>query len=355
MNIMIPADHSFHPPGLHVAVDPRIELLAVVRYLSDYDSRFYLITRFEIQYKTDIEKAFHSFRDHQAVKLFDQLSPNRFNYHAPPAAMLYLSAPPGLEVQIPYTDDLIERAGGADRLGQFLSALRDFAKESNFMDFYQSQSAFYEATAYETATQLSGGNDLVAVLETYFGMKQHSYHLILSPLFHDGGFGPRVDRGNGLSEIYSIIGPSGMNAQKQPTFGEPGDLRYTIWHEFAHSFVNSLTEQYLSEVNQFQPLYQPLDKDMIKMAYGNWAGTVSEHIVRAVTVRLATHELGDVKGQARLDDDRERGFAYIDLLVERLKLYEEQRDLYPTFRDFYPELIKGFAEVKPVLQNTHGR
>ncbi len=91
------------------------------------------------------------------------------------------------------------------------------------------------------------------------------------------------------------------------------------------------------------------------MAYGNWAGTVSEHIVRAVTVRLATHELGDVKGQARLDDDRERGFAYIDLLVERLKLYEEQRDLYPTFRDFYPELIKGFAEVKPVLQNTHGR
>jgi hypothetical protein len=184
-------------------------------------------------------------------------------------------------------------------------------------------------------------------------MKQYSYHLILSPLYHDGGFGPRVDRENGLSAIYSIIGPSGMNAQKHPTFGAPRDLGYLIWHEFSHPFVNPLTEQYLNDVNQYQSLYQPLAKDTIQFAYGNWAGTVSEHIVRAVTVRLAARELGDAKGQACLDDERGHGFVYIDLLVERLKHYEKQRHRYPSFNDFYPELIKGFAEAKPVTQNTH--
>lgn len=344
----VSAGNFSHPQDLHITVDPRIELLAVVEYLSDYDSRSHLITRFDIQYKADIEKAFHPFRLHQAVKLFDQMSSDSFNFHSPPAAMLYLSAPPELDVQIPYRDDLIEHAGGVNQLGQFLSALHNLAKESNFMDFYQSQSALYEAIVSETTAQLYGKNDLVAVLEAYFGMKQYSYHLILSPLYHDGGFGPRVDRENGLAEIYSIIGPSGMNAQKQPTFGEPRDLRYLTWHEFSHPFVNPLTEQYLREVNQYQSLYQSLDKGTIKFSYGNWAGAVSEHIVRAVTVRLAARELGDAKGQACLDAECEHGFVYIDLLVERLKHYEEQRDRYPTFRDFYLELIKGFAGAEPL-------
>jgi len=140
----------------------------------------------------------------------------------------------------------------------------------------------------------------------------------------------------------------GMNAQRQPTFGEPEDLCYLIWHELSHPIVGSLTEKYLSEVNQFQVLYQQLEKEkQIQFAYGNWQATVDEHIIRAITVRLATRELGDVKGHAHLIGEREHGWAYIDLLVERLKRYEEQRDRYPTFRDFYPELIKGFAEVKP--------
>ena len=289
-----------------------MELLAIVQYLSNYDSRFYLVTRFALVYKNRY-RAVLSFRNHPAVSLFDLLSFNRFNFHAPPAAMLYLSAPPELEVQVPYPIDLIQRAGGVEHLGQFLSALRDFARESKFIDFYRSHSTFYEAIARISADQLSVENDR-AVLEAYYGMKQNGFHLILVPLFNDGGFGPRVDLPDGRSEIYSIIGPSGMNAQKQPTFGEFGDLRYLLWHEFSHSFVNPLTDQYLSEVNQFEALYAPLDSGMIKMAYGNWIGVVNELIVRAVTVRLAIHELGEAAGLAHLDDERQRGFIYIDML-----------------------------------------
>lgn len=345
MNNMLSKNNEFRSRSLYIGVDPRMELLAIVQYLSNYDSRFHLLTHFNISYKTDIEKAFHSFRDHQVIKLFEQLSPKRFNFHAPPAAMLYLSVPPQLEVQIPYPDDLITSAGGFEQLGQFLSALRDFAKVSNFMDFYQSQSAFYEAITQQSGTQLVLEDD-EAVLETYYGMKQDGFHVILVPLFHEGGFGPRIERENGLTEIYSIIGPSGMNAQGQPTFGEHANLRSLVWHEFSHSFVNPLTEKYLSEVNQYEALFRPLDRGTIKIAYGSWSGTVSELIVQAITIRLATREFGEAAGQAHLDDERQRGFIYVDMLVDRLKRYEEQRNRYPTFGDFYLELIKVFAEVK---------
>jgi hypothetical protein len=101
----IPSENISPPLGLHVAVDPRTELLAVVQYLSNYDSRSHLLTRFEIQNKADIGTAFHSFREHQAAKLFDQMSSDRFNFHTPPEAMLYLSVPPGLDNRLPYPDD----------------------------------------------------------------------------------------------------------------------------------------------------------------------------------------------------------------------------------------------------------
>jgi hypothetical protein len=344
----MPKDHhSLHPHDLHITADPRIELLAVVQYLGGYGQRFPLLTSFDIQYKTEIEEAFRSFCDHQAVKEFDQMSVDGFHADAPPGVMLHLSAPPELDVQVSFTDYLIERAGSPDRLGQFIAALRDFANASHFMNFYQAHSAFYEAIVKETAALLSGDHDL-AVLENYYGMKQHSYTLILAPLFSSGGYGPRIYRENDLFDIYSITGPSEMNAQNQPTFRGSENLRFLIWHEFAHSFVNPLTERYLREVNQYQALYQMNEEQMKNYGYSNWEITVNEHIVRAVTVRMAARELGEAEGRASLEQELEWGFAYTDLLVERLKRYEEQRDRFPAFRDYYPELIKGFAEAEPV-------
>lgn len=342
---MLSTSNSFCPHSLSVGVDPRIELLAIVQFLSNYNSRFSLLTQFDFSYKTEIEKDFQSFRDHPVIQLFDELSRKRFNFHTPPAAMLYLSVPPELEVKVPYPDDLIEIAGGMEQLSHFLSALRCFSQESHFMNFYQSQSAFYEAIVNGADAQFSLATDQI-VLETYFGMKQFTFHVILVPLFHDGGFGIRIRRKNDLSDIYSIIGPSGINPQRQPTFGDYANLRYLVWHEFSHSFVNPLTEKYLREVNQYQSLYQPLDKEMIKLAYGNWPGMVSELIVRAITIRLATRELGEEAGQICLTEERQRGFSYIQMLVDRLKHYESQRDRYPAFKDFYLELIKAFAEVE---------
>ena len=71
---------------IHIAVDPRIELLAVVQFLSGYDKRYNLITRFDFSYKQDVREHFSEYKDHAAVTLFDKMSAQVFNFDAPPAA-----------------------------------------------------------------------------------------------------------------------------------------------------------------------------------------------------------------------------------------------------------------------------
>lgn len=323
---------------LHITVDPRIELLAVIQYLAGYGQRFPLLTPFELLYKTEIETAFHSFRDHQAVKLFDQMSMDGFNCDAPPWVMLHLSPPPELEVQTPFTSYLIWRA--SDQLEQFIPALRNFAVASQFMNFYRAHSIFFETITRPIIANYSGEHD-IAVLENYYGMGHNSYTMIIVPLFSDGGYGPQVYRKDGRYDVYTITGPTGMDVNNQPVFHAPNEVRSLIWHEFAHPFVNPLTERYIHEVNQYQALFQIVKERMIHYGYDSWQTVVNENIVRAVVVRMKAHELGELEGQAQLEQELEWGFAYTDLFVERLKLYEQQRGLYPSFRDFYPILIKA--------------
>ena len=342
--LLTPSAEGVGPqPGLHIITDPRIELLAVIQSLSGYDQRLKLLTRENFTYKSEIKKTFSPYRDHAAVHLFDQISSEGFSFDAPPAVMLYLSDPPELEVQTPIPDGLVARAGGPDRLGQWIDALRSFSRDTLFMDFYEDQAVFYHALTANTSSLFSGADEL-ALLEDYYGMRQHSYTIILAPLFHSGGFGPSLERSDGSRDIFSIIGPKSIVGL--PVFGSSEDFRYLIWHEFAHAYVNPLTDEHLTQVSKYQHLYPPIQNDMQKMAYPNWEVSVNEHIVRAVTIRLAAQALGAEEGARRLETERSQGFRYIDLLVSGLEQYETQRGTYPSFAEFYPELIQAFDEAE---------
>lgn len=338
---MPPGHPSFHPCTLQINIDPRTELLAVVQYLAGYGQRFPLLTDFDLSYKAEIETAFQTFRGHPAVTLFDQMS-STFHADAPPAAMFHLSEPPVLAVEVPFTDYLVKRAGGTDRLEQFIVALRDFAQESLFMDFYRAHSTFYATILEPMVSQLSEVDD-VAILEQYFGMQQHNYTLILAPLFSgNSAYDARICRADSQFDLYGIAGAAGMDEKHHPVFDEPAHMRSLLWHEFAHAFVNPLTEQHLDAVNQYQALFGTVAERMTQYGYGSWEITVNEHIVRAVTVRLKTLVLGESKGQAGLEQELAWGFAYTSRIVECLKQYETQRACFPAFRDFYPELIGAF-------------
>ena len=329
--------------SISVTVDPRIELLAVVQLSSGYGGRAsQVLTRYDFTYKKHVELQFSTYRDHPVMGLFNDMSRRGFSFDAPVAAIVHYSDPPALQPIAPLPDDVIRRAGGREQLDDFIEALRDFCRTSFFLEFYEQHRPFYDTILAKARTKIESID--VSVVESYYGTAHRSYNIVLSPLFHPGGYGPRVVRDDGEVDIYSVNGPLSVEGEADPVpvFGGVDDFRYLVWHEFSHSFINPLVDTYAERVDACEPLFEPMREVMFRQAYRQWRTCVYEHIVRAVTCRLAFLEGGMNAGIAAMREESSRGFRYVQPLCEALKRYEGDRETYPTLADFFEELIKVF-------------
>ena len=81
-----PAMHS-DPHRLKILVGPRIELLAVIQSLSDYDDRYGLLTDHDFRYRRDIQAHFAPYKDHEAVRLLAVMSAKGFSLQQTDSAM----------------------------------------------------------------------------------------------------------------------------------------------------------------------------------------------------------------------------------------------------------------------------
>jgi hypothetical protein len=330
------------PSGLNITIDPRIELLAAVQSFSDYGDKLSLLTSLDFDYKNDLLETFKPFAGHEAVKLFQEMSHGGFAFDAPPTVMLHLGTPPELDIEIPLTDYLVGRAGGREKLMRFIELLRDFADRSRFIDFFQKNKGFYDETVQSVNDNFKD-IDFIGVLEEYYGQKQHSYNIVLAPMFK-GNYGPRINRKDGTSDIFNIVSPRRIE-EGLLYFGSKDNFEHLAWHEFSHSFVNPLGERHREELEKYASLFEPIRSKMTSSAYGNWLTAVNEHVVRAVTTRLNYSHKGKEEGDRALLMEKTYGFAYVEALCDKLEHYEENRDQYTTFTSFYPQLVATFKEL----------
>jgi len=341
--------HEIIINDLVISIDARMELLFIVQYLSDY----FLINNLNIKYKDDISEWFDKYRDHEIITHYKSMLSNGFGYDAPPTSMLYLDH--SFTPDRKFTDDLVKRAGGIDKLEKFIELLKDFAEVSSFNKFFKQQSDFYNVILKDMKYNLKGFNEITTI-ENYFGQSNKKYTVILTPL-GQGNYGPRISTDDG-NEIYSINGTRGQNGDI-PTFGDKKGFEYLVWHEFAHSFVNPLTEKYSSEIEKVEYLFEPIKEEMTNIAYGNWATCVNEHIIRAYTSRLQTIKHGEEAGIMALRSELGKKFIYVGQIMEKLLEYENNRDKFKSFENFYPYLIKAFssftdkdADLIPTINNA---
>ena len=337
-----------------VTIDPRIELLSVVGVLADHQG----MTNYDIRYKQEILNHFSDHRHHHAVTFLRGVMARALASDAYAIVMIHLSQPPALNFESPVNDDVAEgytsqavaegyitqAFGGDINIIAFVEGVRDFANDSNFNDFFASNHEFYESLRSETLAKL-GNTDYMAVLEQYLGEKHGSYHIILGPLLHHGGFGPSIVRDEGVIDLFSIVGPVGEN-DGFPDFGDLARLQDVLWHEFAHSFVDPITAAHLESVEKYSALYTPIADQMVSAGgYMNWQTTVNEHIIRAITCRLFHSEMGPEAGERALESERKKGFKYIDAIHSKLLFYEANRTTYGSLKSYYPKIVEAFAEI----------
>lgn len=341
-----------------VTVDPRIELMSAVQLLSGYQDKYPgLITRFDFPYKQKMADYFGKYKDHRAVRLFDEMSKKGFNYDTPPSLMLCLSDIPALELRSPsgcfspeYSKHLLESCGGEKQMREFVDALRDFARVTDFQKFFDANQDTYKSIIHKVEGDI-GNTDIIGPVEGYYGSgKPLRYTIILAPLFQQGGFGPTLQRPDGERELYDICGPFGAE-QGLPTFGNADHIREIAWHEFGHSFVNPLADKHKRTLDKYSSLFNPIASPMRGQAYDNWQTCINEHVIRAVLARLIYKVQGSKAAEECVEGESIMGFAYVKPLCKRLEDYEKHRDKYPTLESFFPELVGVFKSLHESLRS----
>jgi hypothetical protein len=318
---------------LIVSVDPRIELLTTVQQQASYK----LLTPFDSAYLRESKEAFKAFQNHQGVKTSRELSNDGFRYDGPPHAMLHRLMPDQLSSEQPFTEELIDRAGGKAKLERFMNDLSAFSTQANFAEFFNNHRPFYQNQVNEVV-KIIEKESYTKTINDFFNMDHGNYHLILSLTNEEGGYGPSMKNAEGKMDVYGIIGPGDV-IDDVPVYKERF-LEYVILHEFSHSYVNPLAETHQKEVDALKDLYKPIEKEMTKLAYGNWEITLNEHIIRAINIRFILQKEDECAAQNRLDEEKAEGFIYIEPLYNALAKYEANRDTYKSFDAFYPELLK---------------
>lgn len=328
---------------LSIAVDPRIELLSIVQYLSDYgDTHRGLVTRLDHSYRKDVDEWFARSKSDPVVAMFSAMSAKGFSYDAPPHAVLYLNPDFSLN-EVIFTDDGrdVSRAGGKARMIAFASALKAFAAASDFATFYSKHASLYKQIAEETFKNVEH-QDIIDRIEHYYGEKRSTYTVVTSPLLGQGNYGVQTELKPGVRDIYCVMGAHAVR-DGVPLFGSADFFDQLQRHEFSHSFVNLLAEKHPKLVAKYSSLFGPMKQIMEKQAYGQWGTVVNESVVRAVTTRLAHLVDGRDAGDKELHYHKDRGFVFSDALVKKLETYEQNRDTYPTLDSFYPELLASLS------------
>lgn len=290
------------------------------------------------EYYRALKEFFSAYKDHEAVVIARRLTEKGFTYDAPPAFICHLGTLPELPVLYEYSDYLVERAGGRDKLEDFRLALADLAAASRFLDFFARWEPYLEECLQEIRESFR--EDVVqAWLTEFFGWEPAHFELIMAPsMFPGGGYGATAWDSAGNPLAFQIIREQGTSTGV-PEFPTSADLELLTIHELGHSFVNPSLEAYPERTNKLRPLFWRVREVMRAQAYTATALFLNEQVIRAVEVLAARELYAFEVGEHVVEYNADRGFYLTTFVVEQLEHYRANRSLYPTFQDFVPHLF----------------
>jgi hypothetical protein len=184
---------------LSISVDPRMELLGAVQVVAGYP-----LSTHDTPYSDRVQARFGAFSDSKAVKRMRKPYRFRIGCDGIASQMLVYSFPPELEQQSPYPGYMIKDANIEKRLRRYRIALKSFAEESRFGDFWAENEDFY-CRLLNWGKMKVGDLDIVKLLESYYNMKRKSYDIILCPLNAYGHYGPRLSDSTGGVHVYALV------------------------------------------------------------------------------------------------------------------------------------------------------
>ncbi len=341
--------NTVFPPGaladqgdIAITVDPRVELMSLIfRLAGNTEYNIGLVP----SYLADADQYFNDFRDHEAIKMATRLRLEAgVSYDAVAGLAVHVTDPPLLEERVSFdpVPDSLDKRWTTESAREFLLQARKFSVESHFMKFFDDHRELYRQTR-NSMNMVLGNKDVVSWSQAYFGSRPEADFFVELALFNGGNcYGPHFSSPGKEDELHSILGVWNVDIKGQPFF--TADIVETIVHEFGHSFINPLVNEWESSLEKSgQTLYPLVSEKMGRMAYETWKTMMNESLVRAVSIRYVNAKSGSAKAKAQVKHQQEIGFYWMSDLNDLLAGYEGARDRYPTFSSFRPEIEKFFT------------
>lgn len=314
-----------------VSVDPRIELLAVIEYLSGYGKNYKgTLTQDSTEYSQAIDLYFGKYKDHEAVQYFSELNKKKFIYDVPVEGMLYMNSLTKADYEATISERIKKTVGHQEYL-EFLKKAKSFAEETNFQEFYNENKAFYQQIVEETI-QIKPWNEEVQIYNKYMGLNENKYHIIISPLFI-GGYGFEMEDIHTGNPTFYYIG--GMKLSND-------DYKKAFESVIEHIVLDRVVNKNLYETYNYVDKYNSIQTQMQKNKCYTWEECVTQHLIKAISIRNL--ELAGQKEAAMklLEKEEKAGFIYLSKVCSKLEIYEKSRDTYDSIKEFYPILLEAF-------------
>lgn len=334
------------------ATDERVELLSIVFRLAEseeYNSEIFKL------YTDRINNHYTQYKDHKLIKFIKKLrEENAVGYDAVMKMAVHLDE--DLNPKIPFSAKIPDNRWGEENAYKFVSLLQDFYKKSDSEIFFRKNKALY-AQASERFLPIYKKLDLDWYTH-FYGKEPNEKFIIINGLGNGGGnYGPTVNLPNKENEVYAIMGAWNTDSEGMVEFPAKNYFP-TLLHEFNHSFVNEpLGENYDTFRYSGEIIFEVVKKEMKNGAYGSWETMLNEALVRAAVIKyMKDHDFSDEEISLEISEQLNRGFIWIEDLVEQLEFYDKNRSDYPTLESFLPKLAEayiGFTEnISKYLNKT---
>jgi len=326
---------------LQITIDPRLELLAVIQYLSDSK----MVSKGG-SYADAIDAWFLDYKNHPVIDVLKKIESLGYNHDLPVSSFLRFTDISFSNISYNWdasSEEMnlkrLETISESESIEKFYNLVGDFALISNFSGFFTSQSEFYLKRANDAVDVLSQHPDMITHIVDWYGYSYGSYTLVISPLAI-GGYGPALVDAEGGIHSYCVVDIDFSNI----TDSSLRQISSWFFHEFSHSYVNPLVKKHWNIFESGEQNFKNIKVKMEKQSYGSWWITVAEHFVRANDIRL-TESYYNIESKSSLQNEISKGFIFITAIYETLQQYELQhRQNSIDYASFFPTIAQNFME-----------
>ncbi len=229
---------------------------------------------------------------------------------------------------------LVGRVHGNERLlNELATAMKDFARESNFSTFYKNHSGFYREQIRLFLEENPDVSNLPHFEERFFGEKKKRWVFVLQPL---EAYYSYSSWENGT--VYAFLGVCSFSN---------GTLSYcsASAHELAHSFVNPAVDRHYGEIKKYEEMFSPVKDVMTSIGYSGWKTYLDETLVRAFEAYYILKTEGNQSAKRFIKGQEALGFYLVGRVYGAcLTDYLPNGEKYQTFESFMPELARLMGE-----------